>query len=161
MQATQEPGTCSLRELLARHPLFEDFPSEYLDTLADCAKDAQFRAGDTIFREGEEANYFYLICDGLVVLEAFSLEQGHLPIQSLDDGDVFGWSWLVPPYRWRFDAIAERHTHTIEIDGAKLRARCENDPAFGYELLKRLVVLMEQRLQATRVRLFEKVGSRR
>ena len=156
MVATANEGSDSIRELLAGHPLFEDFPPRYLDILVGCASNVYFGAGDRIFREGEEADRFYLLCDGEVSLKAFSLEHGPLPIQTLRDGDVFGWSWLVPPYRWRFDAEAQRTTHAIALDGRKLREQCETDPAFGYELLKRLATLMEQRLQATRAQLFER-----
>lgn len=160
MRSSVSEDNTSIRELLASHPLFVEFPPNYLDILADCATNVHFHAGDTIFREGDEADRFYLLSEGEVALEAFSLELGHLPIQTLQGGDVFGWSWLVPPYRWRFDAEARTEAKALALDGKRLRTRCEEDPVFGYELLKRVVVLMEQRLQATRAQLVEKSSSR-
>jgi hypothetical protein len=64
---------------------------------------------------------------------------------------VLGWSWLIPPYRWLFDARALNASDIIAVDGAKLRALCEQDTALGYQLLKRFAVLMAERLNASRV----------
>lgn len=107
------------------------------------------------FREGEEADRFYLIREGSVVLEVFNLELGSLPLQTLEAGQVVGWSWLVPPYRWRFDARCVTDVRAFALDGLCLRAKCEADPHLGYELLKRFAMLIDQRLQATRRQLVE------
>ncbi len=150
------PGT--LREHLAQHALFRDLSPEHFDTLAECASEVRFDVGEMIFSEGQAATRFFLIVEGEVSLEVFHLEGGPLVIQTLGPGDVLGWSWLVPPYRWRFDARSLAHTRAIALDGARLRTECQQSPALGYELLKRFVLLLEQRLQATRQQLME-VGS--
>ena len=73
--------------------------------------------------------------------------------------DVVGWSWLVPPYRWLFDARATEETSAIAFDGACLRGKCEADPAIGYALLQRVVQVMSARLQSARVRLLDLYGA--
>jgi CRP-like cAMP-binding protein len=68
-------------------------------------------------------------------------------------GELLGWSWLFPPYRWAFGAVATGPVEAFEFDGRVVRARCESDPTFGYELTRRLARVVAKRLQTTRVRL--------
>jgi hypothetical protein len=84
---------------------------------------------------------------------------GDAVIETLDAGDVVGWSWLFPPYRTHFDARAIVATHTIAFDGACLRTKCESDPAFGYKLIKRFAAVMMDRMQATRLQLLDMYGN--
>ncbi len=145
----------TLETLLCEHPLFQDLEPDMLTTIAGCASNVRFESGKTIFREGEEGNRFYVIREGTVVLEVFHLERGSIPLQRLEAGQVLGWSWLVPPYRWRFDARCETEVRAFALDGACLRGKCTQEPRLGYELLKRFAMLMDQRLQATRKQLVE------
>jgi len=66
---------------------------------------------------------------------------------------VLGWSWLFPPYNWHFSARAVEPTTAIFFYGTRLREECEDDPAFGFELMKRVAAIVIQRLQVTRVQL--------
>jgi CRP-like cAMP-binding protein len=130
----------------------------YLQLFVDCASNVRFDAGETIFRTGEEANTFYLIRHGKVALETSAPERGTAIIQTLTDGDVLGWSWLVAPFRWRFHARALEPVRAIALDGRCLRGRSEEDHDLGYELMKRCAQVMEQRLQATRLQLLDVYG---
>ncbi|NLI00070.1 MAG: cyclic nucleotide-binding domain-containing protein [Chthonomonadales bacterium] len=156
MTKTKPSPASSLNDLLTRHPLFTDFPRPHLEAIADTASEVEVHAGQTIFREGDEADRFYLIIEGSVVLEAFSLHYGAVAVQSLAGGDVFGWSVLVPPHRWRLDARATTDSRLITLDGPSLRAKCETNPELGYELLKRFAMLLDQRLYAVRRQLLER-----
>ena len=80
-------------------------------------------------------------------------------IETIDDGDVVGWSWLFPPYRWHFDARALDVVRAVAFDGACLRGKCDDDHAFGYELLDRFSPVMLERLQATRLQLLDVYGN--
>lgn len=145
----------TMERTLSDHPFFQDLDDESLKTVAGCASNVRMDPGKILFREGEEADRFYLIREGSVVLEVFNLELGSLPLQTLEAGQVVGWSWLVPPYRWRFDARCVTEVRAFALDGLCLRAKCEADPHLGYELLKRFAMLIDQRLQATRRQLVE------
>lgn len=126
---------------------------EHLRILNDVSMHAQFEPGAVIFREGEPANRFYLIHDGAVELEADVDGQRLEPIQKLGPGDVVGWSWLFPPYYWHFNARAVTRTTATFYYGTRLREQCEENPAFGYELMKRISAVLLDRLQSTRRRL--------
>ena len=115
----------------------------------------RFNAGESVCRQGDEANHFYLIRAGKVALEIPVPGRGTVTIQTLGDGEILGWSWLIPPYRWRFDARAVETTRAIAFDGRCLRSKCEEDPQLGYELLKRVVARFGERLDATRFQLLD------
>ena len=73
-----------------------------------------------------------------------------LLIEHLGSGQVLGWSWLIPPYRWSFEARATEQTDMLEFDGARVLAHCEADPGLGYPVLKRFAQLMSERLLRAR-----------
>lgn len=148
----------TLEDILLRHPFLKGLDQKYLKLIVGCASNVRFRAGEFIFREGEEANHFYIIRHGKVALEAFSPERGAITIQTIGEGEILGWSWLFPPYHWPFDARAVELTRAIALDGKCLRNKCEQDHDLGYELMKRFAYIMDQRLQATRLQLLDVYG---
>lgn len=150
----------TLETILAEHPFFRGLPERHLKVIVGCASNVSFEEGETIFREGEEANCFYLIRQGRVALEVYAAGIGTITIQTLDAGDILGWSWLVPPYRWHFDARVVEPVRAIALDGECLRRKCEDDHDLGYELLKRFAEIITQRLQATRLQLLDVYGLR-
>ncbi|HXV28035.1 MAG TPA: cyclic nucleotide-binding domain-containing protein [bacterium] len=145
----------SLDEILKQCSFFDGLAPEYIKLLAGCATNVRFETGQFIFREGEEANHFYLIRQGSVALEINDPSRGAIRIQTVGEGDVLGWSWLFPPYRWHLDARAQGLIHGLALDGKCLRKKCEEDTALGYEMMKRFAGIMTERLQATRMQLLD------
>jgi len=143
----------TLEPILAEHPLFSGMEQRHLQILVGCARNARFESADVIFREGEKANEFYLIRTGKVALQLFAERRGPLTVLTLGEGEVLGWSWLSSPYHWKFTACALEPTRTICLDGKCLREKAERDHDFGYELLKRFVHIIEDRVRATSLQL--------
>jgi CRP-like cAMP-binding protein len=150
----------TLERIIAEHPFFRGLESYYTTLLTGCAANARFRGGTYIFREGEEANQFYLIRSGKVSLELFAPQRKPIVIETLAEGDVLGWSWLFPPYLWKFHAHATVETRAIMLDGKCLRGKCEQNHDLGYEVLKRFSAITAQRLNATRMQLLDVYGAR-
>ena len=146
--------TTSIEQLLAEQPYFKGLSASQLAAVTGCAKNVRFEAGEPLIREGEDANEFFVIRQGKVALEASALA-GPITIQTLGDGDVVGWSWLVQPHTWRFGAIAMGLTRAISLDGECMRKKCEEDHDLGFELLKRFSFLISERLEATRLQLLD------
>ena len=145
----------ALEASIAAHPFLRGMSARNLKILMEAAIRTEFTAGETIFREGDLANRFYLIEEGRVVLESHKPDRPPVTIQSVGPGDVLGWSWLFPPYYWNFDARATEPTKAIFFYGTRLREKCEEDHDLGYDLIKRMSAVMLQRLQATRRQLLE------
>ena len=89
---------------------------------------------------------------GKVGLESSTLGEP-IRIEEIHDGDLLGWSWLFPPYAWHFTARALEETDAIFFYGTILREYCEKDHSLGFELFKRMSVVMLRRLQAARQKL--------
>lgn len=150
-------GTESFEDRISRHPFLEGMSPHQYRLLTDCAMQVEFKADEIIFREGEPANRFYLIESGKVALESRA-DTGVIRIQTIEAGDLMGWSWLFPPYFWRFDARALDRTEAIFFYAAPLRDECEVDHDLGYELVTRMARLAVRRLQATRWKLLDRQG---
>ena len=133
---------------VALHPFLAGMNRVQLTLLMDCAMTTHFKTGQTILREGQFANRFYLIETGKVVLESGAGFGQPLVIETIGPGDLLGWSWMFPPYVWQFTARAVEPTTAIFFYATILREYCEKDHSFGYELLKRISAVMVKRLQA-------------
>jgi CRP/FNR family cyclic AMP-dependent transcriptional regulator len=149
----------TLEPIIRQHPFLQGLEPQYLKLIVGCASNMRFKADQFLFHEGEEANQFYMIREGKVALEIPAAPRS-IVIQTVREGDVLGWSWLVPPYRWRFDARALDPTRAIALDGKCLRTKSEEDHNLGYELMKRFSNVMVERLEATRLQLLDVYGTR-
>lgn len=145
----------TLRPILADHPFLQGLENEHLDLITGCASNIRFDAESMMFQEGDEAKQFYVIRSGKVGIEMHVPGRGIVTVQTLGEGEILGWSWLLPPYRWLFSARALELTRVIALDGVCLRNKCETDHNLGYELLKRFSFLLEDRIQAMRMQLLD------
>ena len=142
--------TDPIAKRISEHPFLRGLTHDQFTLLADCALPAQFKAGQIIFREGEKAKLFYLIEKGKVVLESKAEFGKQVVIDTIGAGDLLGWSWMMPPYKWRFTARAVEPTEAIYFAGTILRDYCERNHLLGFELHKRLSAVMMKRLQTAR-----------
>ena len=140
-------------EALAGHPFLHGMSRDHLSVLADTARDVTFPARHRLFEDGGSATRFWLIQSGHVSLDLYVPGQSRMKIDSIGMGELLGWSWLFPPYRWAFGAVAVRRIEAFEFDARMVRACCQADPELGYDLTQRLARVLAKRLQATRVRL--------
>jgi CRP-like cAMP-binding protein len=148
----------TLDQLIAQAPTFTGLEATHLELIAGCARNEHVEAGTLLIREGEPANTFFLIRRGGVALELHAPGREALLIETLQGGDVVGWSWLFEPYRWQMDGRAMEPCSLIAFDGACLRGKCEDDHELGYQLMRRFAANVIDRLQATRLQLLDVYG---
>ncbi|KVD88279.1 Crp/Fnr family transcriptional regulator [Burkholderia ubonensis] len=149
-----------LERILAEHPFFAGFDAQHLEIVQGCASNRRCDAGQYVFREGEPADEFFLIRHGRIALEISSPGRKPVVIETIGVGEIVGASWLIPPYRWMFDARALELTRLIGIDAACLREKCECDHDFGYQMMKRFLPILAKRLHATRMQILDVYGKR-
>ena len=133
--------------------------NHYQSLIAGCARNQRFETDQYLMRDGESADTFYLIRHGLVTIEVTAPGKRTVILETLHKDDVLGWSWLLPPYRWLFDARATQLTRVIAIDAACLREKAETDHSLGYELYTRIMPIMSDRLSHARLRLLDVYGN--
>ncbi len=149
----------TLEPILRKHPFFENLDQRYIELLAGCASNERYDADEYLFREGEEATKFFIIRHGRMAVE-INVPGGSMVLYTHDEGDVVGWSWLFSPYHWHFNGRALELVRVIALDGVCLRGKCEQDPALGYEFLKRFSYKMMHSLDSTRMQLLDLYGQR-
>jgi len=145
----------TLERIIAEHPFFAGLDHGFMTLMMGCASNVHFKAGTYILREGDPANTFYLIRGGRVAVEVVAPQHKPIIVATLSVGEILGWSWLLPPFQWKFHARAAEDTRAIALDGKCLRTKCEENHDLGYEILKRFAQVMEQRLEATRLQLLD------
>jgi CRP-like cAMP-binding protein len=148
----------NLEEILQEHPLFVGAPADLVRLVAGCARNHIFHTGDYLFHEGGAADEFFLVRHGKVALEIDAPGRAPIVFETVGVGDFVGASWLIPPYRWAFDARAVELTRATSIDAACLRGKCEADHDLGYEMMKRFLPPLVKRLHATRLQLLDVYG---
>ncbi|MGE0226023.1 MAG: cyclic nucleotide-binding domain-containing protein [Acetobacteraceae bacterium] len=146
-------------QILQSHAFFANFSPDHSRLVSGCARNHRFDEGQYLFREGDPANEFFLIRYGKIALEISVPGKAPVVFATLGEGEIVGASWLVPPYRWMFDARAVVLTRAIGINAACLRDKCEADHHLGYEMMKRFLPVMVKRLQATRLQILDVYGS--
>ncbi|MGJ0510467.1 MAG: cyclic nucleotide-binding domain-containing protein [Methylocystis sp.] len=145
----------TLERILSGHPFFEGLDKTFLELACGCARNARFEAEQFIAHEGDPADQFYLLREGRVALQVSAPGRGAATFLTLGPGEVFGVNWLVPPYRWTYDARALDLTRVIAMDGKCLRGKCEADHHMGYDIMKRLMPIVIDRLHTTRLQFLD------
>lgn len=148
----------TIAELLPEIPLFEGLPTEHLELLAGCGHNVVAEPGEYLFREGKTANDFFALRHGAIGIEISVPAREPIVVQTLHPGDVAGWSWIFPAQPWSFSGRAVERTRAVSFDGACLRGKCEDDHELGYELMRRVAIVMAERLRFTRMQLLDVYG---
>ena len=144
----------TLQAQLRKHPFVEGFEPEHVDRLAALARQVSFTRDQVVFHEGDECSEFYLLVSGLVALEIEA--PGHtLRIQTLGTGDELGWSALLMAKGKHFQARALETVQALAFDGPQMLAACKESPDFGFAFMQRLLGVVADRLQATRLQLHD------
>ena len=141
----------TMAELLREQAFVDGLEDDIVTLIAGCAKNVSFKPDDYILREGEPCEQFYLIRHGTVALEMFSPGRGAFTFLTVKPGEILGASWLVPPYRWSYDARALEVTRAIAFECHCLRDKCEADHHVGYEMMKRFIPTLINRMQIARL----------
>ncbi len=147
-----------VERLLREHSFCAQLSSAQIKLLISCASIVDAPAGWLFFRQGEPVLHLYFVVEGQIAIELEAPPKGRISILTLSRGDILGWSWLTPPYNWRFDARALSKVITVAFDAEKLRELLEENHDRRYELLKRLVNAMGQRLESARLQLMDIYG---
>ena len=140
---------------LTQHVFFHGMRRDLLEKLAVCTQWVRITAGQYIGREHEPASAFYLLLSGRVAIGIQKRDGRGVRLQTLGPDDIVGWSWLIPPHRWQFDALVIDPVQALALDAVKLRQLCKEDAELGYQLVQRLLAVVAGRLAATRQELME------
>jgi CRP-like cAMP-binding protein len=142
---------------LVTQPFLRGMPSPQLEALVKTATEVRFPARHRIFADGDYADKFWLIRSGYAALDVLVPGEGRLIIGRVGLGDLMGWSWLLPPYRWAFGAVSATEVTAFQFDAQAVRGLCAADRELRDELTSRLFRVVSGRLLDTRTRLITRL----
>ena len=148
----------TMAEVLAEHRFFQQLPDEIRTRLADCANNVVFGAGETLCTEGTPARSFFAVRAGRVSVGVHVPSKGLVSLETVQSGDILGWSWVLPPYTWHFDAVALEPVRAVELHADCILPYLDENPAAGYRLMRAVALIMEDRLRSARLRLLDLYG---
>jgi CRP-like cAMP-binding protein len=148
----------TLEPIIAEVGIFRGMKPAHLGLITGCAANVRYEAGTFVGRAGDQADRFWIIRQGRVALELFSPGRPPMTISTMSQGDVVGFSWLLPPYQLHFDIHALTLTQALLFDGRCLRGKCDSDPELGYELVSRFSRIIVDRIQAMSLQLMDIYG---
>ncbi|UED82893.1 Crp/Fnr family transcriptional regulator [Streptomyces profundus] len=141
--------------MTAPRRLLRVLPPGHRERLMSLATEVSFEQSRRIFEERGTADRFWIVRSGTVTLDLRLAGTRPTAVSSLESGDLLGWSWLFPPFQWDFGAQALSPVRAYEFQGAEVQALCDEDPAFGYGLLRVIAEILAYRVQAARVRVLD------
>jgi len=144
-----------IENYLRSHTIFSNLNPAHIEILVQHAQERSFVVGDMLFRQMDMAEHFYILMDGSIKVQVPAIMGPALVVQTLGASDILGWSWLIPPYKWTFEAKAELDSRVLVFDGKALLQHCETDNKFGYTLMKMFAGLMSERLNAARIKMMD------
>jgi CRP/FNR family cyclic AMP-dependent transcriptional regulator len=123
--------------------------------LAALGRIVDLSEGRVVVREGAPCLELGLVVSGRIALR-LSLPGGQdRTILTVDAGDVFGWSALLPPGIATSTGIAVAPSRAILFQGDQLRTALAIDCELAAAVYQRLLVTVARRLTATRVQLLD------
>ena len=151
----------TIDDLSSAHPFFAGLDLDLLQRLAACSRPVEFPAQAAILRAGSPADRLYAITKGRVAVGVRVPGRGLQVIETLQAGDILGWSWLFEPYRWTFDAVAVKPVRAIEVGTTCIRSVLDADPVAASAVYRSIGAVMAERLASARLRLVDIFGEGR
>lgn len=148
-------------ERVAGFALLARLTPPQLAAVAGLASEVAFAPGQLVLVEGRAAERCWLLRSGRIEMRVHRPGAADAVVQTYGAGDELGWSWLVPPHRWRFDAVATTRTEAVEFDAVRLRELTATDSELGYGLALCLLEAMADQLHGARARLADVYRSSR
>jgi CRP-like cAMP-binding protein len=145
----------SVAVAIAAHPFAAGFSPVEVGTVAEGARLLEVPTGDLVIEEGRDADHAYLVVEGLIGLELHVPQRGPVVVGTVGPGELLGWSWMLAPSTWRFDARARSDSRLVALDGAHLRRACAEDHRLDRLVTHQVVDTLARRLEAARHQLVD------
>ena len=139
---------------LRRQPLMREFTASQFDQLMRIAQLVEFEPNEVVHREGDESDKLFVVVRGHVAIELAGQHEV-LRVETVGPGGEFGWSSMLQGAGRYFQSRALDGVQALAFEAAELRQMCEEDPKFGFALMSRLLAVVAERLQATRLQIVD------
>jgi CRP-like cAMP-binding protein len=137
------------RPEINRLSLFAELTPAQTERIEPMLESARFRAGQTLFQQGQPADYLYMLESGVVRVEHKPFDGPTLTVARIQPGGIFGWSAALKRPEYTSGAVAEQDGLAVCMRAEMLGRLCQADPELGCLLLGRLAEAIAERLCST------------
>ncbi len=139
---------------LKKIEFFEDLTGMELNSVKSICREEQYKKGDMVFSENSPAKHLYVVKKGRVAIEIKVSEEKDVNVYTVShDGEAFGWSALVEPFKFSAGARCVEDSTIISIDVRKLKDLINQDYHLGYIIMGKVSKIISNRLRNTRLQL--------
>ena len=131
-----------LRKIL----LLENVSDSMLGKMVPLLQMRVFGERGIVFQQGDDADLFYMLKEGKVLLEVDASEDISVSLGAMKAGFSFGWSALIPSASYSSTAVCVEPTEVIAIPGRDLIRLMDDDHENGYVILWRVTAILHRRL---------------
>ena len=133
---------------LKKCEIFDGLTEAELENIREIAKETEYDAGKRIFEEKSIAKNIYLVLEGNVEIRMSRDEGGEqLPIETVEPGEIFGWSAVTEPYTFTAAAWTLERSKFLVFDGEVLRNLFKKNNHIGYKIMRRIASVISSRLR--------------
>lgn len=108
----------------------------------------RFSEGEVIFSRGDDAEMFYSLKRGKILLEQRVLDKVTISVGTVKPGYSFGWSALLGDESFTLDTVCGEPCEVLRIRAKTLFNLIEEDYEMGFRLMHRLLYMVRRRLDA-------------
>jgi CRP-like cAMP-binding protein len=127
--------------------IFAELHKDQKHLLGPLFEELSFQAGTVIFRQGETADFLYLLINGTVDMSFKPYDGVPITVSHVGKNGLFGWSAVVGSENYTSSAIAIEPVKTFRVRGSELRRFCVEHPEAGKVILERLADGVSSRWQ--------------
>jgi len=136
-------------EVLKKVGFFDTLTESELNEVLSLTKQDDFKAGDTIFNEGDTGDKLFIIIAGAIRISKTIPGMGEEALCILRTGDYFGEMALIEDIGRTADATAHEGSSLISISKEDLQSLMDKDREMGYKILTKFVETLSKRLRDT------------
>jgi CRP-like cAMP-binding protein len=144
-------------QILSQIELFEGVPQGQLAAIAGIGEEVTYQEGETIFREGDNAEQLYILLQGNISIQVqLSSRPERITVSVISQpNQSFGWSGVVAPYHYTASALCKTGCRLLAINGQQLLQVLQEEPASGFIVMQRIAGIISSRLRNSRMALLK------
>ena len=127
--------------------LVQHLDEKMLSALAPLAEKRHYEEKDVVFEEGLDAEWFYMLLSGKVLLKADVNPAVTISLGAVKPGYSFGWSSLMEGMLYTSQAACAEPCEMLVLNGAEFKGVLDEDHTMGYRVMEGIVRIMENRLK--------------
>ncbi|MFP3980486.1 MAG: cyclic nucleotide-binding domain-containing protein [Desulfobacterales bacterium] len=140
------------KEILQQTEAFQQLTGQELAPIEEFSELRSFTRGHRLFQDGGSAASLWVLSEGTVDLR-FELPGGRetsdeQTISTLGENQIFGWSSMIPPYKYKLSAYCiSNQCRLLVIDAGKLMEYFRAHPDIGYRVTSGMIRVVGKRFQ--------------